>query len=198
MHASAGIQRVIALCYIMVWAWHEHLMHSETVRRQPQRRLVLLIDEVEAHLHPHWQRVIVPGLMEAIQELSSALTPQIHLATHSPMVMASAEPLFDEETDDLHHLKLVGKNVVLEKLPFIRRGTADRWLMSDVFELPLARSVEAERAIKDAKALQELDSDEVDPEVVAEVHERLVKYLASDDTFWPRWTFFAEKHGVEQ
>jgi hypothetical protein len=198
IHASAGIQRVIGLCYIMVWAWHEHLMHSETVRRQPQRRLVLLIDEVEAHLHPRWQRVIVPGLMEAIQELSSAVTPQVHLATHSPMVMASAEPLFDDETDGLHHLKLLGKDVRLEGLPFIRRGTADRWLMSDVFELAFARSVEAERAIRDAKTLQDLDSDEVDPVTVQEVHERLVKYLAPDDTFWPRWTYFAEKHGVEQ
>jgi hypothetical protein len=86
----------------------------------------------------------------------------------------------------------------LEELPFIRRGTADRWLMSDVFALPSARSVEAELAIKDAKALQDLPEDKVDGEVVKETHERLVKYLAQDDTFWPRWTFFAEKYGVEQ
>jgi hypothetical protein len=198
LHTSSGIQRVVGLSYIMVWAWHEHLLHSEIIRRQPQRRLVLLIDEVEAHLHPRWQRVIVPGLMAAIKELSAALTPQIHLATHSPMVMASAEPIFEEETDNLHHLKLVGENVILEGLPFVRRGTADRWLMSDVFALPLARSVPAEQAIADAKALQQRDSDKVDPKEVSEVNERLVKYLASDDTFWPRWTFFAEQHGVEQ
>jgi hypothetical protein len=198
LHASAGIQRVIGLCYVMVWAWHEHLMHSETVRRQPQRRLVLLIDEVEAHLHPRWQRVIVPGVMEAIKELSSTLTPQIHLATHSPMVMASAEPLFDEVTDDLHHLKQTGKNVVLEELPFIRRGTADRWLTSDVFALPFARSVEGELAIKDAKLLQDLPKSKVNREAVKETHDKLVKYLAPDDTFWPRWTFFAEMHGVKQ
>ena len=197
LHASAGIQRVIGLCYIMVWAWHEHLMHSATVRREPQRRLVLLIDEVEAHLHPRWQRLIVPGIMEAIQELSSALTPQIHIATHSPMVMASAEPLFDEDTDDLHHLKLLGKNVVLEELPFVKRGTADRWLTSDVFSLPFARSIEAERAISDATQLQEADSP-IDSDAIQGVHDRLVKYLALDDTFWPRWTYFAEKHGVEK
>jgi hypothetical protein len=196
LHASAGIQRVIGLSYIMVWAWHEHLMHSEMIRRQPQRRLVLLFDEVEAHLHPRWQRVIVPGLMEAIRELSSALTPQIHLATHSPMVMASAEPLFDEEMDDLHHLKLVGEDVQLEELPFIRRGTADRWLMSDVFQLALARSVEAEKAIKEAKALHDMEHGKIDPAVVEAVHERLVKFLPADDTFWPRWTFFAERYGV--
>jgi hypothetical protein len=159
--------------------------------------MVLIIDEVEAHLHPRWQRVIVPGLMDAIRELSSALTPQIHLATHSPLVMASAEPIFNEETDDLHHLKLEGKGVTLEELPFIRRGTADRWLVSDVFALPSARSVEAELAIKDAKKLQDLDERQIHGDAVQEIHERLVRYLAQDDTFWPRWTFFAEKHGVK-
>jgi hypothetical protein len=198
LHASAGIQRVIGLCYIMVWAWHEHLMHSDMIRRQPQRRLVLLFDEVEAHLHPRWQRVIVPGLMEAIKELSTALTPQIHIATHSPMVMASAEPLFDETTDDLHHLKLDGKEVILEELPFVRRGTADRWLMSDVFALPVARSLPAEKAITDAKGIQAMEGTEVDQVAVRQVHDRLVKYLAPDDTFWPRWTSFAERYGVEQ
>src|SRR5205823_2601855 len=99
--------------------------------------------------------------------------------------------------DDLHHLKLVGKNVTLEELPFVRRGTADRWLMSDVFSLPLARSVPAERAIEDAKALQQMPTEKVETESVSEVHDRLAKYLAPDDAFWARWTFFAEQHGVQ-
>jgi hypothetical protein len=38
----------------------------------------------------------------------------------------------------------------------------------------------------------------IDAEKVQEVHERLVKYLAPDDTFWPRWTYFAKQHGVDQ
>ena len=135
--------------------------------------------------------------MAAIEELSVGLTPQLHIATHSPMVMASAEPLFNEATDDLHHLKLDGKLVILEELPFIRRGTADKWLMSDVFALPLARSVPGEKAIEAAKALQQLDTNEVNSDVVREIHERLVKFLASDDAFWPRWTYFAEQHGVK-
>lgn len=198
LHASAGIQRILGISYIMVWAWHEHLMHSEVTRKPPQRRLVLLIDEVEAHLHPRWQRVIVPGLMAAIKELSTALTPQVHLATHSPMVMASAEPLFEEKSDKLHHLKLINQNVVLEELPFIRRGTVDKWLMSEVFNLPFARSVPGEKAIEDAKRIQLLVPEKVSAEEVKEINARLIKLLAPDDTFWPRWTFFAEQHGVEQ
>jgi hypothetical protein len=195
VHASAGVQRIVALAYILVWTWYEHLRNSSVIRRRPQRRLVLMIDEVEAHLHPRWQRIIVPALMEVISELSSSISPQIHMATHSPMIMASAETVFNEQTDDLHHLKLVGHDVVLEELPFIKRGRADLWLMSDVFGLEHARSLPAEQAIEDAKALQLVDSPT--PEAVREVNARLVKYLAQDDDFWPRWRYFAKQYGVD-
>jgi hypothetical protein len=67
--------------------------------------------------------------------------------------------------------------------------------MSDIFELRHARSLEAEQAIEDAKKLQ-LQKQATEEEV-REVSERLVKYLAAHDRFWPRWTFFAEQHGVE-
>lgn len=191
--ASAGVQRIIALAYILVWAWFEHIENSRTVRKSPERRLVLLIDEVEAHLHPRWQRAIVPALTEVIRLLSSELTPQVHLATHSPMVMASTETIFDEANDDLHHLKLVGGEVRLEELHFVKRGTVDQWLLSPVFELNQARSVPAERAIGEAKALQEMDIPP--PGRVREVNSELTRVLAPDDDFWPRWRFFAKKHG---
>ncbi len=192
---SAGVQRVIAIAYVLVWAWFEHLENSRLILKKPQRRLVLLIDEVEAHLHPKWQRVIVPALMNVIELLSSELTPQVHLATHSAMVMASTETFFDETCDDLHHLKLDGREVILEELPFVKRGTADRWLMSGVFELSQARSLEAETAIDDAKKLQE--AKKPDSKQVKEVNGRLIVALAPDDDFWPRWRYFAKQHGVK-
>jgi hypothetical protein len=196
LNASAGIQRVIGLCYAMVWAWHEHLMICEATRREPQRRLVLLIDEVEAHLHPRWQRVIVPGILSAIRELSISLTPQIHLATHSPLVLASAEPLFLHDEDELHHLKMENGVVSLEEVSFVRRGTADEWLMSDVFSLNTTRSIEAEAAILEAKAIQLKELEQIEQSVVKSAHENLIKYIASDDSFWPRWIHFARKFGV--
>ncbi len=194
-HASAGVQRAVALAYILVWSWFKHLENSAAIRREPQRRLVLLIDEVEAHLHPHWQRVIVPSLMEVLSLISPEVMPQVHLATHSPLVMASAETIFDEDKDDLHHLRLDGNEVRLEELPFNKRGRADYWLMSPVFGLGEPRSMEAEKAIEDAKNLQL--ADKASPDAVRRVHNRLVHYLAQDDAFWPRWTFFARQHGVD-
>lgn len=194
LYASAGIQRAVALAYMLVWTWFEHLDLSAIIRRQPQRRIVLLVDEVEAHLHPRWQRVIIPAIMNVVSELSDALLSQIHAATHSPMVLASMEPVFDEDRDGLHHLKLEQQSVVLEELPFVKRGRADLWLMSPVFGLEQARSLQAETAMKDAKALQLMKQPSAD--TVREVNDRLTRYLAQDDDFWPRWRYFAEQHGV--
>jgi hypothetical protein len=195
IHASAAVQRVVALAYLMVWTWHEHLANSELVRRKPQRRLVMIIDEVEAHLHPRWQRVIVPAIMSVVRRLSSEVSPQIHLATHSPLVMASAETIFGEE-DALHHLRLEGNDVKLEILPFVRRGTADAWLMNDVFGLDHARSLPSAKAIEEAKKLQ-LSASPASDDVVR-VHRELERLLAPDDEFWPRWRFFALKHGLKE
>jgi len=192
---SAGIQRIVALGYLLVWAWFEHLENSRQLRRVPQRTLVFLMDEVEAHLHPRWQRVIVPALISVVSNLAPDLRPQIHLATHSPMVMVGLEVVADDGVDSLHHLVLQNQFVSIETLPMIRRGRADRWLISEVFGLLHARSLEAEQAIERAKTLQQID--EPPPADVREAHERLVRYLAPDDEFWPRWVFFAKTHGAD-
>jgi predicted ATPase len=156
-----------------------------------------LIDEAEAHLHPFWQRVIVPAIMKVLEQLSSSVKPQIHLATHSPLILASAEAIFDEQVDDLHHLRLApDRSVVLEELSFVKRGTADVWLVSEAFGLAQARSIPSEEAIEDAKSLQANPNPA--SRSVIEVHARLVRYLAPDDEFWPRWLFFAKQHGVER
>jgi hypothetical protein len=194
LHASAAVQRIVALAYVLVWAWHEHLAGSSIMRREPQRHLVLIVDEVEAHLHPLWQRLIVPSIMKVAAELSSMVKPQLHIATHSPLVLASMEAVFDGDRDGLHHLKLVEGHVALEELPFVRRGRADLWLVSEVFGLGQARSLPAERAIDEAKGLQL--SATVPPEKVRDVNSRLVSLLAPDDEFWPRWRYFAQQHGV--
>jgi hypothetical protein len=196
VHASAGVQRIIAMAYVLVWAWHEHVAFAGIAQRKPQRRIAFLIDEVEAHLHPRWQRVIVPAIVGAVSRLSQEASIQAHVATHSPMVLASAEPLFDAEQDSLHHLKLEDRNVILEQLPFVRRGRVDMWLTSPVFGLAQARSVAAESAIASAIDLQQ----GMDPssEDIAQLHKHLVRVLAPDDGFWPRWRHFALSHGVDK
>jgi len=200
VYASAGVRRIVAMAYLLVWAWEEHRAQSKLIRKKPQRRMVVLVDEMEAHLHPQWQRRILPALLDVKEDLEADLQVQFLVTTHSPLVMASIEPRFDAKKDKIFHLDLVksglfdGK-VVLEEPGFIPYGRVDSWLRSDIFEMRHPRSLEAEQTIEDAKRLQL--KKEITTEKVQEVSEHLVRYLAPDDRFWPRWTFFAEKHGVE-
>ena len=46
---------------------------------------VVLIDELDLHLHPRWQRIALPRLREAFPRL------QFVISTHSPQVLSSAE-----------------------------------------------------------------------------------------------------------
>lgn len=194
VHASAGVRRIIGLAYLLVWAWHEHLEACRATDRSVDRRLILILDEVEAHLHPKWQRTIVPSLMQTIELLSYDLSPQVHLATHSPMVLASAETVFDINRDKLHHLFFASEGAKLEELPFVKMGRVDAWLTSESFGLQHARSLDAEMAIEAAKSLQL--KDEPLSADVASVHNRLRNVLSPDDEFWSRWLYFAEQHGV--
>ena len=193
--ASAGVQRVVALAYAIVWAWTEHLAASDVLRQGPERRCVILVDEVEAHLHPRWQRAIVPALLRVIEQQSLEVSAQLHIATHSPMVLTSVEEDFDESRDSLHHLRLRRKEAILETLPFIKRGRADKWLTSDVIGLTQARSLNAEVLLGEARKIQLSRAPK--PERVRAIHEQLLGTLAPDDEFWPTWCFFAEQHGVE-
>lgn len=198
--ASAAVRRIVALAYLVVWAWDEHKTQSELIHEEPQRRMVVLVDEIEAHLHPQWQRSILPGLLRIHEHLKSDLQVQFLIATHSPLVMASAEPEFDEAKDKVWHLDLKRQGdtdgeVVLKELDFIRYGSADAWLTSEVFGMRQARTLGAERAIEDAKRLQL--AREPERAAVKAVSERLQRYLAENDSFWPRWTYFAEQHGAD-
>lgn len=193
---SAGVRRIITLAYLIVWAWSEHKIASELAREGPQSRMVILIDEMEAHLHPKWQRAVLPALLDVREELSSDLQVQSIIATHSPLVMASVEPIFDRDIDKLFHLDLSKQGeVTFKEVRFIAYGGIDSWLTSDIFELEQPRSQEAEKAIEEAIALQKQKNPR--KEEVQRVSDALVKYVPSEDKFWVRWVYFAEQYGTK-
>ncbi len=195
LFASAGVQRILLLAYLIIWSWQEHLLASEQSRVSPQQKMVIVVDELEAHLHPKWQRLVLPGLMSIGKLLSEKLEIQVIAATHSPMVLASIEDEFSEESDLLAHLSLVDGTVSLEQLDFYKYGDISSWLMSPVFGLSHARSRAAESVIEDAKSLQLSDKPSLDD--VRQVTTRLKRTLSPDDIFWSRWIYFARKLGDE-
>ena len=196
LHESAGIMRIATIAYLLVWTWNEHNILSGQARKPPERNMVVLIDEMEAHLHPKWQRTILPALLDVIRILSENLRAQIIVSTHSPLVLASVEESFSDETDALFHLEVKPHaEPTLDKLQFVRYGKVDAWLTSDVFELKQARSRAGEVAIERAKRV--LEQTEVAPSEAMAITEELKKALPSDDDFWPRWLFFVRSKGIE-
>ncbi|HYN21099.1 MAG TPA: AAA family ATPase, partial [Thermoanaerobaculia bacterium] len=192
--ASAGMKRVIGLAYLLVWAWQEHLRASERLRQSPADRVVFLVDEAEAHLHPKWQRLIVPALLAVMDCLSIDAEVQLVATTHAPLVLASVEPSFDVLRDKLIHLCLKGHEVRVEQVEWAKQGDAVNWLVSEVFGLRQARSKEAERAIEAAEALMrgDLASLPTDLKTKEVIHRELQRVLAGNDEFWPRWIVSTE------
>lgn len=189
--ASAGIRRILALAYLLVWAWHEHRVAADLMGNEPDTRLTLLIDEPETHLHPAWQRRVIPAIVEAVRVLHEQheSATQILMATHSPLVLASLEPFFDSERDALFHLRLRRGQAELNAEPWAKQGDAAHWLMSEVFGLEQARSKEAERAIEAAEAFMREDPAGLSEGLRSrgEIHEQLKKLLPPHDPFWARW-----------
>lgn len=190
VHASAGVKRIMGLTYVLIWAWFRHKRNAGLVGMEPFDQMILVVDEVEAHLHPRWQRAIVPALMEVVDVLSDDLAVQAHIATHSPLIMASGETVFDSVQDTLHHLELSEQSVTMSTLEFGNLGSVDAWLVSEVFGLKQARSLEAEGWIERAMRIQ-LKSDP-SLEEVREADVGLRGCLRDDDEFWPRWRYFAQ------
>lgn len=187
--ASAGIKRVLALAYLIVWAWYEHLVASGMRRYLPAKSIVLLIDEVEAHLHPQWQRLILPAVYEAVKALVQDVNVQVVAVTHSPLVLASVEPDFSEELDALFKFNLREGKVEAEKMRWSKQGDAVNWLVSEVFDMKQARSWQAERAIDAAMAFMRGDEASL-PEDLSDkeaIHRELCRVLADHDEFWAQW-----------
>lgn len=191
-NASAGMKRIISLAYLIVWAWTEHLRAARLSGSPPSSRLVMLFEEPETHLHPRWQRHIIPALLRVLSGLAQEMKPQVLLTTHAPLVLASLEPHFDTARDKLFSFELKDRReVVLEELPWTRYGDAVGWLTSPVFDLPEARSPEAERAIAAAYDFMAGRQDRLPDELRTgdAIHAALQRLLADQDPFWPQWLF---------
>jgi predicted ATPase len=193
LFASAGVRRVLGLAYMLLWSWREHNVAARLRRESTTNQVVVLFDEIESHLHPRAQRTILRALLDLVKIMHRQATVQLIAATHSPLVMASAEPLFDPKTDAWFDLDLEKTSVVLRKRPFERRGEVANWLTSEAFDFKEARSEEAEIAITKAKAL--LRSLGANWDKIKSIDDELRKArLPELDPFWVRWSAFVDSH----
>jgi hypothetical protein len=193
VHASSGMRRIISLAYFLVWCWEEHLKAKELLGEEVETKTVFLVDEVESHLHPKWQRTVIPALMKVMDKLIASSEVQLIAVTHSPLIMASVEPLFDATQDAWFDLDLIGNQVVLTQRQFVRQGDIRGWLTSEAFDMKSGYSLEAESVLEDAA--QVLSNENFGKEDAKAMDQRLREVLSDTDPFWMRWRFVAEKKG---
>ena len=193
VHASSGMRRIISLAYFLVWCWEEHLKAKELLGEPAETKTVFLVDEVESHLHPKWQRTVIPALMKVMDQLLTSSDVQLIAVTHSPLVMASVEPLFDADLDAWYDLDLMDHQVALTRRPFIRQGDVRGWLTSEAFDMKSGYSVEAENLLENAALA--LSDEQFSRDAAILLDQRLRAVLADTDPFWMRWRFVAEKRG---
>jgi AAA15 family ATPase/GTPase len=73
----------------------------------------LLFDEIEAHLHPKWQRVFLPALLKVVDGFllkGKAKSVQFIVTTHAPLVLGSVESIWDASKDQLCDFDLIEGN----------------------------------------------------------------------------------------
>ena len=113
----------------------------------PDRKLdavtgMVLIDEIDLHLHPEWQRTILPSLSEAFPRLQFVCT------TYSPLVASTVHQdnifLTDTASDGTATIKQIEERVFGQ--------TAEQLLLSTYFGM---RTTRGAKAMKEADILLE-------------------------------------------
>ena len=79
---SQGTQSIIQWLAHLIIGYAEYYDYPADLAERPG---ILIIDEIDAHLHPSWQRRIIPTLTKHFPRL------QIFCSTHSPLMVAGLE-----------------------------------------------------------------------------------------------------------
>lgn len=77
---------------------------------------IVLIDEIDLHLHPQWQRTLIPGLVKTFPNIQFILT------THSPQILSQVE------YGKIYQLKQDEASIDVEELRFIYGYDSNRIL----------------------------------------------------------------------
>lgn len=137
---------------------------------------MVLIDEVDLHLHPRWQRDVLAALRRAFPNLQFVVT------THSPQVLGTCQPEWVRLLDGTSQVRHVGKifgwdsNDVLAHI--MKAPIRDRAILQPLQDLDLA--IEEQRW-QDAEAkIAQL------AQVLGEDHSDIVR---------ARWSLHLERSG---
>ncbi|HEX2094238.1 MAG TPA: AAA family ATPase [Longimicrobiaceae bacterium] len=155
---SLGYRALMAWVVDLAYRLFERYPDSPNPLAEPA---IVLVDEIDLHLHPRWQRTIMSYLTERFPNTQFIVT------AHSPLIVQAAQDA------NIVLLRREGDHVVIDNdVEAIRNWRIDQVLTSDLFGLETARPPELDELIrehnrilgksrltkKDERRLKELDA----------------------------------------
>jgi predicted ATP-binding protein involved in virulence len=97
---------------------------------------LIIIDEIDLHLHPQWQRFVVPKLLEVFPNC------QFFISTHSPNIITHVQP------ESLHFMEQTEMGIKFHPVQESYGKNVDR-ILEDLMGLETTRPQEIAEALKD-------------------------------------------------
>lgn len=159
-HLSDGEKTMIAMIGDMA---RRLAMANPGLENPLEGEAVVLIDEIDLHLHPEWQRRIVGQLVEAFPHC------QFILSTHSPQVLGEVDP------NQIRQLSLTS-NTISFSIPQQSFGLTSNQIIDEVMNAsstPLSRNQEIAQRVQEVFDLIEDDAFEQAKVKIQALRERL-------------------------
>jgi predicted ATP-binding protein involved in virulence len=139
---SLGHRTVTAWIVDLAWRLVKHYPESTKPLAEPA---VVLIDEIDLHLHPRWQRMIMKQFSDHFRNVQFVAT------THSPLMITSMSDV------NVAVLKQTGggDQVAIENDPGVVEGWRFDQILVNLFGLETARSLRVEALMKEREKLFE-------------------------------------------
>ena len=172
---SLGYQTTLTWVIDLALRLFEHYPESPEPLSEPG---IVLLDNIDLHLHPRWQRRVMENLSNcfpAIQFIATA---------HSPLIVQAAKGAV------IAVLRKQDDQVVIETpLESVNAWRADQILASDLFDIPTrSRSIEKLKKERD-ELLDKLDRSEEEKNRLNELIRELVPFRPpKTPRIRPRWT----------
>lgn len=154
---SFGYQTTTALIVDIAAKMMEQYPDSVNPLAEP---VIILVDEIDLHLHPKWQRTVIDKLSHHFP------AAQFIATSHSPLIVQAAQ----DKGANIVVCRKEGDHVVIDNNPDEVKGwRVDQILVSDLFETGSSRSVQTQEKVDEyiaKKGLENLSGNtELDPEI---------------------------------
>lgn len=139
---SLGYKTITSWVVDLAWRlFSKHHLTSENPLEEPA---IVLIDEIDLHLHPKWQQQIMSNLSLHFPNIQFIAT------AHSPLMVQAA---FDLNYAVLHYDKALGSVSITNRPEGVDGWRVDQILTSDFFDLKSARGTAFDKLLSDRDAL---------------------------------------------